>query len=72
VSSRNNGRRGGERLCGDEATAAAEVAVEVGGAAEVAESGAEFNSIQFNSICIALKYKTVSKGFTGQIVMGQT
>jgi len=28
--------------------------------------------IQFNFICIALNHKTVSKGFAGQIVMGQT
>jgi len=27
---------------------------------------------QFNFICIALNHKTVSKGFTGQIIMGQT
>jgi len=32
----------------------------------------QFNSIQFNCICIALNHKTVSKGFTGQIIMGQT
>jgi len=29
-------------------------------------------SNQINCICIALNHKTVSKGFTGQIVMGQT
>jgi len=32
----------------------------------------QFNSIQFNFICIALNHETVSKGITGQIIMGQT